>query len=640
MILSLENITKSFGAHLVLSEVTAKIEDNDKIGLVGPNGAGKSTLLNIICQDLEVDGGTLSLSGKSLGFLRQNSGLDNNGSILSEMRGVFSPLYEMQRQMRELEVQISAATNRAAGYEELTALYAGIQTRFESLDGYLIDVKISTVLNGMGFLGVDTATPIHTLSGGEKTRLALCKLLLEAPELLILDEPTNHLDFKTLLWLEEYLRSYKGALLVVSHDRYFLDQLCTSIWALEQNRLDVYSGNYSRYVVQKAERDERLRKEYEMQQAEIAEMKDFIARNIVRASTTARAQSRQKALDKMELTEKPRPPAKPANIRFTYKREPVQDVLSVEKLALAVGEGSDRKELCSNVDFSLRRGDKVALIGLNGIGKSSFLKALQGIIPTEKGNIYWGKNTDISYFEQEELNFSPEKSALDELWDRFPREYEHTIRTVLGNVGLTGENVYKRVGALSGGERAKLKFALLILSCGNVLLMDEPTNHLDAATKEALDTALCAYTGTLLIISHDRYLLNKFPDKIAEMHNDHIAVYPGRYDSYVQQKNREAPLPSPVRRETAAAKQQSGHYRSKKQRSENAARKKRIAELESLIEALETEIFQLENDTADPRIARDYILLQEKCDLLADKRLELGDRLGEWTTLSELEEEA
>jgi len=637
MLLSLENITKSFGANLILSNITARVEDNDKIGLVGPNGAGKSTLLNIICGDLEPDEGTLARADKSFGFLRQSSGLDNENTILSEMCGVFSHLYSLQREMRELEAQVAVAADDV--YELLAVRYAALQTQFESRDGYLIDVKINTVLNGMGFLGVDRQTPIQVLSSGEKTRLALCKLLLEAPDLLILDEPTNHLDFKTLFWLEEYLAGCKSALLVVSHDRYFLDRLCGTIWSIDRGRLEVYPGNYTRYVELREAREDRQRKEYDAQQVEIAQMKDFIARNIVRASTTARAQSRQKALDKMELVEKPRPPRRPAKIRFTYKREPVKDVLVVENLGLSVGESEERKQLCERVDFSLTRGEKVALIGLNGVGKSTFLKALQGKAPIDRGDVYWGKNTDVSYFEQEDFAFTAGKSTLDELWDRFPREYEHTIRTVLGNVGLTGENVYKRVGDLSGGERAKLKLALLILSCGNVLLMDEPTNHLDTAAKEALDTALCEYAGTLLVVSHDRYLLNKFPDKIAEMYPDRIAVYKGNYDRYMQQKRGEADAgPPAVPNAAPRTEKPPGQYRTKKQRSADAARKKRIAELEDEIEALEVAVFSLENETADPETAKDYQLLQQKCDALAEARLELSDRLNEWTLLCEQSE--
>ncbi|HHY52356.1 MAG TPA: ABC-F family ATP-binding cassette domain-containing protein, partial [Clostridiales bacterium] len=486
MIISLENIEKSFGAAPVLRGVSARIEDADRIGLIGRNGAGKTTLLNILYGSLEPDGGTVARADKTIGFLRQNSGLSSGNTIWEEMRSVFAPLLEAEWELRALEQQIAQTPVEDPDYSRLTARYAHLQGLFEQRDGYLIDVKIRTVLSGMGFADTDPQTPVEVLSGGEKTRLAICKLLLEQPELLILDEPTNHLDFRTLNWLEDYLLGYKGALLVVSHDRYFLDKICTSIWELENHELITYPGNYSRYVVLKEERLERQQKEWEIQQRQIAEMEEFIARNIVRASTTARAQSRRKALEKMELVERPRPPARPPKLRFTYRREPVKDVLTVENLTLTVGEGMERRTLCSRLNFHVTRGEKIALVGANGIGKTTFLSALVGLVTPQSGRIEWGVNTEVSYFEQEEFGLHSNKTALDELWDRFPQKTEQELRTVLGNMGLTGDAVYKKVGELSGGERAKLKFAILTLRCGNVLVMDEPTNHLDLASKEAL----------------------------------------------------------------------------------------------------------------------------------------------------------
>lgn len=635
MLISFEELSKSYGASVVLDSITAKIEDADRIGLIGVNGAGKSTLLNLLVGELEPDEGTLARSAATVGFLRQNSGLDSAGTIQSEMLRVFEDLLNVEKQIHLLEARIAAAEPGDASYAVLTAEYAALQGVFEQREGYHIQVRIDTILNGMGFAGVDRETPVEVLSGGEKTRLALCKLLLEQPALLMLDEPTNHLDFKTLLWLEEYLQSYKGALLVVSHDRYFLDKLCTAIWEVQRHRLEIYPGNYSKYVQLKEERLERQRKEYEIQQAEIADLKDFVARNLVRATTSSRAKSKQKALDRMDVVERPKPPPKPAKLHFSYRREPVKDVLHVWGMTLSVGEGMERKTLCENVDFDMLRGEKIALIGSNGVGKSTFLKAIQSMHKPDNGEIEWGKNTEISYFEQEDFALDSQKTALDELWDRFPREYEHTIRTALGNVQLTGENVFKKVGELSGGERAKLKFAILLLSCGNVLLMDEPTNHLDLSTKEVLDGALRDYTGTLLVISHDRYLLNKFPTKIAEMHPDGFRLYSGNYDSYIAQKAAQPAGPSPQVREEKTSAVGEGYYRSKQQRSEQAARKRRIDILEKEIEQLEKAIFQLENEIADPAIAGDYVVLQERCDTLESARTDLDIRIAEWTELCE-----
>ena len=634
MIISLEAVNKSFGANSILENITAKVEDSDRIGLIGQNGAGKSTLLNIIYNSLEPDSGQIARADKRFGFLRQSSGLSNQNTILSEMRGVFRPLLQTEEELHTLEAQISAMDPASPAYKPLAARYAQLGAYFEQQGGYLIEVRISTILNGMGFLGVDSHTPIAVLSGGEKTRLAICKLLLEAPDLLILDEPTNHLDFKTLLWLEDYLTGYKGALLIVSHDRYFLNRLCGHIWEIEHHRLCAYKGNYSSYVVQKQERWERQQKEYEIQQQEISHLKDFVARNMARASTTARAQSKQKTLDRMDQIERPKSPPLPPKFYFRYKREPVKDVLAVSNLSLSVGEEQERKQLCSGIDFTMLRGEKIALIGANGVGKSSFLKAIQGLLLYDKGEIEWGRGVERSYFEQEEFALDSQKTALDELWDRFPREYEHTIRTVLGNVQLVGENVYKQVGSLSGGERQKLKFAILTLSCGNVLLMDEPTNHLDLAAKEALDAALRNYSGTLLVVSHDRYLLNKIPTKIAEMHPDGIRIYPGNYDNYIQQKNKEAaakPLEEKAREPEKT--QQSEYYRSKKQRSEELARKKRTQELEDAIEALERDILSLEQKLTLPEVAGDYITLQQVCAQLEQARDTLNESLSEWERL-------
>ncbi|MDR2931514.1 MAG: ABC-F family ATP-binding cassette domain-containing protein [Oscillospiraceae bacterium] len=637
MIVSLDNVCKSFGASLILQDITARIEDHDFIGLVGVNGAGKSTLLNIINGDLDCDTGEISRnSAARFGFLRQNSGLLESGTILSEMRGVFSHLWAIEEEMRNLEERIADIGHAHTDYPALASRYDTLQTRFEAGEGYLVDVRIATVLNGMGFGDVDRATPVSVLSGGEKTRLAICKLLLESPDLLILDEPTNHLDFRTLSWLEDYLQSYKGALLVVSHDRYFLDRLCNQIWDVFDHNLQCYNGNYSSFIRQKDERFERQMKEYNLQQQEIADMKDFVARNIVRASTTNRAKSRQKALDRMDVIEKPKMPPKPAKISFEYKREPVKDVLHVENLSLSVNESDQKRVLFHDLNFDMLKGDKIALIGANGIGKSSFLKAIQNLFPHDSGTIEWGRGVDISYFEQEELMLDSSKTALNELWDRFPREYEHTIRTVLGHVQITGENIYKKVGDLSGGERARIKFAILALSCGNVLIMDEPTNHLDLATKEVLDQALQDYTGTLLVVSHDRYLLNKFPSAIAEMHEDGLRIYKGNYASYLIQKEKEraqtahsAPIAEPEPKDSTP----NAYYRSKKQRSEEAARRNRVATLEKTIEMLEVTVWNLENEIALPETAADYVLLQEKCAALEEKKLELSIALSEWSEL-------
>ena len=474
MVLSIEQVNKSFGANVVLQDITAKIEDNDRIGLIGVNGAGKSTLLNLIVGDLHPDTGVISIAnGATIGFLRQNSGLSSENTIWEEMRSVFQPILEMEQRLRRLEQEMAGLNIDHEGntYRALAEEYAVLDERFSKAEGYLVDVKIRTILNGMGFSDKPVETIIHTLSGGEKTRLALAKLLLEQPTLLILDEPTNHLDFKTLTWLEDYLSGYRGALLLVSHDRYFLDKLVSGIWEVERHKLGTYKGNYSKYIVLKRERRDRQQKEYDLQQQEIAAMEDFVARNLVRASTTKRAQSRIAALERMERVEKPQGDLKTARLSFSYDREPVKDVLLVENLSLSVGEEPNRKRLASGINLHVERGSKIAIIGANGVGKSSFLKAILKQIPIDSGAFYWGKNVKIAYYEQELKELNPNHTALEEMWSRYPQMTEHDIRSILGSVLLTGEAVYKRVSVLSGGEKAKLAFAILMLQHGNVCLL-------------------------------------------------------------------------------------------------------------------------------------------------------------------------
>ena len=635
MIVAIDNLSHSFDDKtFILRGIAARVDEQSRIGLIGANGAGKTTLLNIIGGDIEADSGTLALAkSKSIGILRQDGGLCGDGSIISEMQGVFGHLHQIEREMRRLEAEIAQTPPEGPRYEEIHKRYSALQIEFEAGEGYHTGVKIATVLNGMGFGGVDPETPVSVLSGGERTRLAICKLLLTAPDLLILDEPTNHLDFATILWLEDYLAGYKGALLIVSHDRYFLDRLCGNIWELQNSELTVYSGNYSAYVRQKDEREQYIRREYEAAQREIAEMKDFIARNIVRASTTNRAKSRQKAMERLqENLQKPKAAPKPPIIRFEKSRNPVSVVLTVEGLSVCVGDPGQQKQLISGLSLEVRRGEKLAMIGANGVGKTSLLRALLSDTQHE-GTVEWGRNSDICYFEQGTDSFDEYKTAIEALWDIYPGEYEHTIRTTLARVGLTGENALKLVCVLSGGERARLKFAKLMLSRGNVLILDEPTNHLDLASKEAVDKALTDFDGTLIVVSHDRYLLNKFPDKILEMYPDGIKVYPGKYDDYIAKKQ----AVQAVQPERPAAddkpQQNAGGYRTRKQRSEQAAHKRKLSELEGKIESLEVEIWRLEQEINSPEIVADYLLLQEKCAALEEKRLELECCLSQWSEL-------
>lgn len=636
MIISLENVFKYYGADCILRNVCASINDKDRIGLVGANGEGKTTLLNVLTGELDYEEGTVSLTnGKVIGYLHQNSGLSNGKTIQQEMEAVFADLLALGEEVDALQRQMAQVHDDPTAYEKVSAEYQKKLARFEAADGYQVQVKINTVLGGMGFASYDRNIITDNLSGGEKTRLATARLLLLEPDLLILDEPTNHLDFKTLSWLEDYLSSYKGALLVVSHDRYFLNRLVDHIWELERTVLTTYRGNYSSYVVQKKERVERQLKEYEMQQEQIKSMEEYVAKNIARASTSKSAKSRLAALERMDRIEKPVIWEKKAAFRFEYDEPPVKDVFHGENMSIAVGEGEGRKVLCRGMRLDVMRGEKIAIIGPNGVGKSSLLKAIQELIPLEEGHFEWGQKVKTTYYEQENRQLHPEKTAINEIWDRFPNLYEVQVRSILGQVLLSGDDVYKLVGSLSGGERAKVAFAVMMLERGNVLILDEPTNHLDIGSKEMLEDALEAFDGTIIMVSHDRYLLNRIPNRIIEMTANGYEIYNGRYDYYVEHKVE----PQPVKEQVSEEKKQASQkfYRTKADRARQAAAKKRIAFLEKTIESNEQLIEQLTEQMSDPQIAADYQKVEEICGQIEQLKNQNESFGEEWLEL--LEEE-
>lgn len=636
MIISLENVFKYYGADCILRNVCATINDKDRIGLVGANGEGKTTLLNVLTGELDYEEGTVSLTnGKVIGYLHQNSGLSNGKTIQQEMEAVFADLLALGEEVDALQRQMAQVHDYPTEYEKVSAEYQKKLARFEAADGYQVQVKINTVLGGMGFASYDRNIITDNLSGGEKTRLATARLLLLEPDLLILDEPTNHLDFKTLSWLEDYLSSYKGALLVVSHDRYFLNRLVDHIWELERTVLTTYRGNYSSYVVQKKERVERQLKEYEMQQEQIKSMEEYVAKNIARASTSKSAKSRLAALERMDRIEKPVIWEKKAAFRFEYDEPPVKDVFHGENMSIAVGEGEGRKVLCRGMRLDVMRGEKIAIIGPNGVGKSSLLKAIQELIPLEEGHFEWGQKVKTTYYEQENRQLHPEKTAINEIWDRFPNLYEVQVRSILGQVLLSGDDVYKLVGSLSGGERAKVAFAVMMLERGNVLILDEPTNHLDIGSKEMLEDALEAFDGTIIMVSHDRYLLNRIPNRIIEMTANGYEIYNGRYDYYVEHKVE----PQPVKEQVSEEKKQASQkfYRTKADRARQAAAKKRIAFLEKTIESNEQLIEQLTEQMSDPQIAADYQKVEEICGQIEQLKNQNESFGEEWLEL--LEEE-
>ncbi len=635
MLLKAVSIHKIFNGVPLLSDVNLQIEDQDRIGLIGANGCGKSTLLKILLGELlpdhemEGDGVIVRGSKTSVGYLAQSAALDSSLTVWEEMRSVFSALLETQEKMRQAELAMQA------GDMSVSAEYDRMSTWFEANDGYQIDVKIKTVLHGMGFTAADSDRIVASFSGGEKTRLAISKLLLEAPNLLILDEPTNHLDFETIAWLEEYLQTYKGALLIVSHDRYFLDKLATSICEIERGRLTRYRGNYSAFTVLKAAAVERQEKEYALQQKEIAKLEDYVARNLVRASTSKSAKSRQKQLDKMERIEKPVTQQKRAGLRFSYEVEPPQEVLELRDADISVGEGADRKTLLRDISLIVRRGEKLGIVGVNGIGKSTLLKEILGQLPHE-GLMRFNKNVKLGYFDQESTNLNPMNTVMDELHDRFPAMLDVEIRNLLGQVRIVGEDVFKPISALSGGERARVCFALLMLEHGNVMLLDEPTNHLDLPMKEVLEEALVDYTGTLLFVSHDRYFLKRIATQILELTDKGAVLHPFGFEQYLVEKAKAASLLAaqqsiqPEKPKAAAVS-----HRSKAQRSADAARRARMRELEQEIEQLDEKIASLEEQLTLPEVCTDYQKMHELCGALEAAKLRSEECFME---LCELEE--
>ncbi len=647
MVLNIENIYKYFNGELLLNDISLTIEDREAVGLIGSNGCGKTTLLNIITGsegfDRTPDGlGSVSISSKaSIGYLRQSSGLDSSRTIMQEMKDAFSELIKVKERMKELSALMESA--QGDELESISEEYSHLGAFFESRDGYRMDVRIRQVLNGMGFADADTSQVVATLSGGEKTRLALAKLLLQQPDLLILDEPTNHLDFQTLMWLEEHLKSYKGALLIVSHDRYFINKVCTRICEIQQGRIYSYKGDYNAYLVQKKMRDERQLKEFEAQQKQIAKLEDYIARNKVRASTAKMAKSRQHMLDRIERVDKPLMYTQPPKIRLEYDIEPTKDIVRVVNCPLSVGEGDKKRTLIKSLDMHVRRGEHVGIIGANGIGKSSVLKLIQGLIPHDSGSIMWGNNVKISYFDQEHTALDRHNTVIGEIQRKNPRLSDGDARSVLASVLIKGEDVFKPVSVISGGERAKLYFAIMALNRGNVLILDEPTNHLDMTTKEVLENALSEFDGTMIIVSHDRYLLNKVAGRIIEIKPDEVNSYEGNFDDYYEAVSAQQQALQAAENERRQAEEKAAYelgrqqsHKSKQQRAADAKRRERIRQLEREIEAAEQLIAQLECEIADPVIAADYALINEKCSQLDEQRTALEAKMDEWAELADM----
>lgn len=637
ILLQVNALSKLYGAETILANIKLEVQTKDRIALVGRNGAGKSTLLKIIAGELSHDGGEIiKPKDVSMGYLAQNTGLETSLTIWDEMLTVFTHLQQMETKLRRLEQDMGKEENfsNEATYERLLADYDQLQLDYKDQGGYQYEADIRSILSGLGFPVETHQTTISTLSGGQKTRLALGKLLLTKPDLLILDEPTNHLDIETLTWLEQYLQGYPGAILIVSHDRYFLDKLVTQVYEISNKESRRFVGNYSKYLDLKSALYEQEMKRYEKQQDEIAKLEDFVQKNIARASTTKRAQSRRKQLDRMELLTRPLGDSKSASFHFDIEKQSGNDVLQVKDATI----GYDKDPIIEHVTMRLTRGDSVALVGPNGIGKSTLLKSIVNKLPLLHGDVSFGSNVSVGYYDQEQANLTSSKRVLNELWDEYPLQPEKEIRTILGNFLFTGDDVLKPVSSLSGGQKARLALAKLMMQKSNLLILDEPTNHLDLNSKEILENALIDYPGTLLFVSHDRYFINRVTTTVIELSTEGAQEYLGDYDYYVEKKNEmieraelEQEDETPVQKTVA---QEKLNYLEEKERKKlERQRTRKIEELEQNIVQFEEEIATLEDQLCLPEIYADY----EKASEITTKKQTLQEQLdacmAEWEEL-------
>lgn len=601
IILSAQHIAKSFGVNAVLRDVSLTVQQGDRIGLVGVNGCGKSTLMRILAGLDAQDGGEISLvRGLRVGYLAQQNMVTSGETVWNELQKVYEQVFAMEKKLRELEDEMAHAHTDAQRFAQLSADYDRLTQRFEEADGYSWKSMVSGVLNGLGFKPAQYDQCVDSLSGGEQTRLCLARLLLQKPDLLLLDEPTNHLDMETLQWLENYLAAYKGSVLVISHDRYFLDHVCTGIVEILMGSSEQYNGNYTRYIALRQERFESRMRAYEIQQKEIERQQAIIARYRMfnREKSIRAAESREKALDRMEKLEKP---VDERAIRFSFeaRRRTGEDVLQLTEISKSFGE----KHLFHDLTLRVRAGDRVALIGPNGVGKSTLIKIIVGEEQPDTGFIRYGSNVDIGYYDQHQSTLHADKTALDEIWDRFPQMEQSNVRGALGMFLFTGDDVFKPIHTLSGGEKGRVALTALMLRKDNLLLLDEPTNHLDMDSREVLEDALTDFGGTIITVSHDRYFINRIANRIIEMQPDGVTEYIGNYDDYIERKNR----PVAVEAEAGKTKTELEKEKRREKLSRQALRqlKIRAQEAEKAVGVKEAEIAELEAQMADPSLYSD-----------------------------------
>ena len=633
MILSCNNISKSFGTDVIIKSCSFNIEDHEKAAIVGINGAGKSTLLKIITGIEPADTGLVTLAkDKTLGYLSQQQNLNSDNTIYDELLSVKQYILDMEAQLRSIENQMKSADDTAL--ETLMKKYSDLNHEFELNNGYAYKSEITGVLKGLGFAEEDFTLNVNTLSGGQKTRVALGRLLLSKPDIILLDEPTNHLDMESISWLENYLLNYIGAVLIVAHDRYFLDKIVSKIIELDNGNATVFSGNYTDYASKKAILRNMQLKEYLNQQREIKHQEEVITKlkQFNREKSIKRAESREKMLNKMEFVDKP----EILNDKMDIKLEPNvisgNDVLTVDKLT----KGFDGTVLFDNICFQIKRGERVALIGSNGTGKTTILKLINGIIPADSGSIYLGAKVNIGYYDQEHHVLDPDKTIFDEIRDAYPDLNNTQIRNTLAAFLFTNEDVFKYIKDLSGGERGRVSLAKLMLSNANFLILDEPTNHLDITSKEILENALNSYTGTVLFVSHDRYFINSTATRIIELANKTVVNYIGNYDYYLEKKDilGAKPITNNTSKSSSSAISKLNWQEEKVKQAQQKKIKNEIKRTEERMALIEAEIEELDNMYADPAISSDTAKLMEihtRKEALSKELDELYDKWGELT---------
>ena len=631
IILQANKIERSFAGEVLFDNISLQVDERDRIALVGKNGAGKSTLLKILVGEEEPTSGEINKKRDlSLSYLAQDSRFESSNTLYDEMLHVFDDLRKTEKTLRQMELEMGEKTG--ADLEKLMQDYDRLSEEFRQAGGFTYEADIRAILNGFKFDESMWQMKIEELSGGQNTRLALAKMLLEKPNLLVLDEPTNHLDIETIAWLENYLANYSGALLIVSHDRYFLDKVATITLDLTKHSLDRYVGNYSSFVEQKEQKLLTEAKNYEKQQKEIAALEDFVNRNLVRASTTKRAQSRRKQLEKMERLDKPEAGTKSAHMTFHSDKTSGNVVLTVEEAAV----GYDDQVLSEPINLDIRKMNAVAIVGPNGIGKSTLIKSIVGQIPFIKGEARFGANVEVGYYDQTQSKLTPHNSVLDELWNDFKLTPEVEIRNRLGAFLFSGDDVKKTVGMLSGGERARLLLAKLSMENNNFLILDEPTNHLDIDSKEVLENALIDFDGTLLFVSHDRYFINRVATQVLELSEEGSTLYLGDYDYYLEKKAElEALAAAQAEAEPASSTEEvtSNDYHLQKQNQKELRKiTRRIEQLEAEMEELDQKIQAITETMHSTNDAEDLVQLQSELDQLTIQQEAV---MEEWAELSE-----